>query len=85
MNYIEFLFNNRIFKILDIIEFVVNCLLCALEDSLSIIDVWFALKTQKSKFVIQMYLLTFNVSILLNFGKNEHQYVSKTCFNFYAK
>ena len=24
-------------------------------------------------------------SILLSFGKNEHQYVSKTCFKFYVK
>ena len=28
---------------------------------------------------------TFNVSILLRFGKNEHQYVSKTYFKLYVK
>ena len=27
----------------------------------------------------------FNVSILLKFGKNEHQYVSKTCFKIYGR
>ena len=32
-----------------------------------------------------IYLLTFNVSILLRFGKSEHQYVSKTCFKSYVK
>ena len=39
------------------------------------------LKTQKSKFII----FTLNVSILFRFSKNEHQYVSKTCFEFYVK
>ena len=39
-------------------------------------------KNAKSKFI---NLLTFNVSILLRFGKNEHQYVSKTCFKPYVK
>ena len=37
---------------------------------------------QKSKFII---FLTFDVSVLLRFGKNEYHYVSKTCFKFYAK
>ena len=30
-------------------------------------------------------LLTFNVSILLRFGKDKNQYVSKTCFKFDGK
>ena len=37
---------------------------------------------QISKFII---LLTLNVSILLRFGKNEHQYVSFTCLKSYVK
>ena len=34
------------------------------------------------KFIIFTY---FDVSILLSYGKNEHQYVSITCFKFYVK
>ena len=37
---------------------------------------------QKLKF---KNLLIFNASILLRFGTNIHQYVSKTCFEFHIK
>ena len=40
---------------------------------------------KNAKIEIRNIFLIFNVSILLRFAKNEHQYVSKTCFKFYAK
>ena len=40
---------------------------------------------QNAKIDIRNINITFNVSILLRFGKKENQYVSKACFKFYAK
>ena len=44
-------------------------------------DIWCTLKDFKNAKIE----ITFDVSILLKFGKNEHQHVSKTCFKFYVK
>ena len=40
---------------------------------------------KNAKIENSLYLLTFDFSILLRFGKNKHQYVSNTCFKFYVK